>query len=433
METNPKFSHLAIILWLGFSIWLLSNLQAIPFHPDESTQIFMSSDFAGFFADPAKLIYNGEKDDLRQHYRLVDAPLTRYLIGLGRRLANLPGLAADWNWSFTWEQNQAAGALPDARLLLVARLSTAILAPLSLLLAYRIGKKLAGETCGLVTMILLGSNALFLLHTRRAMAESGLVLGVLFVLWCLTLAQEKPWLAGVALALAINAKQSALALLPVVMIAVCLIPGEVPGRFRKITQNLAWMLATLGVITLALNPFLWGRPVAAAQTALGERQLLVKRQVDMIRSISPEQVLDDSGKTGVGADCQPVSDAPSLRRGGQLPFGNRRHQHSLPGFTGQPAIPQPAGSRAGDGPDALGAACTAAEQPPPAAKGPSVCLAAGACLWSADSFSGAGRSPPLAALRNAPDPGCLPGLPGTGVAQIIDGLLAFSQGTYLRG
>ena len=156
---------------LVVTIFYLGGVQSVPFHPDESTAIFMSSDFETFFSKPSSLFWNpNNEQDLRQHYRELDAPLTRYLIGFGRWVTGQPATTNDWNWSASWDSNQQSGALPDPRLLLIARLSVAILFPFDLLLIFDAVRSMGNQLTAWASVILFVLNALILLHTRRAMA-----------------------------------------------------------------------------------------------------------------------------------------------------------------------------------------------------------------------------------------------------------------------
>src|SRR5512140_1759946 len=102
--------YLAVLL-VTLLYW--AGLASVPFHPDESTQIFMSADFDTLFRQPGSLAWSPTPaDPARQLYRLLDAPLTRDLIGAGRTLAGLPATSIDWNWSLTYADNAASGALP---------------------------------------------------------------------------------------------------------------------------------------------------------------------------------------------------------------------------------------------------------------------------------------------------------------------------------
>ena len=229
METFRSWALWPLLILL--TAFALSGTGEVPFHPDESTQLYMSRDFELLLSDPLSLAWTPDQSgDGRLHLRLVDAPLTKYLLGLGRSLVGLPALPADWDWSKTWEQNQAAGALPDPGLLLAGRLALTLLLPFSLLLVYQIGARMHGSLTGLLAALLLGLNALVLLHDRRAMAEAALTFGVLFALWSFLAGKRHPWLVGLGLAVVFNAKQTGLALLPVGLLAVALPDPEAPTR-----------------------------------------------------------------------------------------------------------------------------------------------------------------------------------------------------------
>jgi len=297
---KPKDFSRSWALWSLLALltaFALAGTTEIPFHPDESTQLYMSRDFELLLSRPLSMSWTPEQaGGGRSHLRLVDAPLTRYLLGLGRSLAGLPALPTDWDWSKTWDQNQAAGALPDPCLLLVGRLTLTLLLPFSLLLIYQVGSRMHGTLTGLVAALLLGLNALILLHDRRAMAEAALTFGVLFALWSFLVGKRHPWLIGLGLAIAFNAKHTGLILLPVGLLAVVLPDsGRLPGK------NLAWhrlvidwgqLLVVFGLVTWLLNPFLWRQPVQAVQAAIVERQELQKRQQADYKRLLPDATLE---------------------------------------------------------------------------------------------------------------------------------------------
>ena len=124
------WSVLLAIILLSILYW--SGLQVVPFHPDESTYIFMSGDLELVINNPGSLFWQPDQlTDFRMHYRLLDPPTSRYLVGIGRSLAGLSALPADWDWSLTWQQNQSAGALPDENLRIVSRAAVAIFVALA--------------------------------------------------------------------------------------------------------------------------------------------------------------------------------------------------------------------------------------------------------------------------------------------------------------
>ena len=313
-----------IFLLAGLTAFQLWGVSKVPFHPDEATYLFMSSDLEALFTRPGQLGFDPDKaDDPRQTYRTIDAPLTRYVLGLGRWAFGIAALPVDWDWGKTWDENAAAGALPSPELLLAGRLAMTLLMPLSLVLAYAIGLEMGGRWTGWAAALLLGLNALALLHGRRAMAEGVLIFGVLFAFWSFLRGGKHAWLAGLGMAIAFNSKQSALALLPVGVLAVVWTESILPRlksglenplkrmesttRFNgffvsatgfnrwhmgRIAGNLLQFLAVFGLVTLALNPIYWRNPVEAVQASLATRQDLLSRQVADAQRLAPGQVLD---------------------------------------------------------------------------------------------------------------------------------------------
>ncbi len=289
----------AIVLTVLFSIIYWSGISGVPFHPDESTYIFMSSDVELFFQQPSSLAWTpGSNSDPRQQYRLLDAPLTRDLIGIGRLVTGLPALKADWNWSLSWDQNSAAGALPSDNMLQAARFSVVWLFPLSLMFTYLAAKKLIDRQVGLIALVLLAANALVLLHTRRAMAESVLLFTVIFAFWGMVSLQNHPWLTAIPIALAFAAKHSTAGLILVGMIVV--IWRGLPGRKILAVKHLALYLLLFLGITFLLNPFMWADPIGAVQAAISARQDLLQRQVAEYTRLIPGQVMNSFPERALG-------------------------------------------------------------------------------------------------------------------------------------
>jgi 4-amino-4-deoxy-L-arabinose transferase-like glycosyltransferase len=285
-----------IILGLLTSFYLW-GVMTVPFHPDESTQLYMSGDLDQLLTNPLDLTFNPNvQGDIKQHYRLIDAPLTRYILGFGRTIGGFPALPADWDWSKTWNENVQIGALPSEDLLYTGRLAISLLLPLALLFLYLTGKQLEGGMTGLLAALFLGLSALVLLHGRRAMAEGALIFGVAFFLWSLFQSDRRAWLTGLAMAIAFNAKQSTLALSPVGLIAVAWLSDHASTDFKRIGANIAQYLGVFVLLTFALNPVFWNSPVQTIQIAIHERQDLLQRQVADTQRLAPEKVLDSPGE-----------------------------------------------------------------------------------------------------------------------------------------
>jgi 4-amino-4-deoxy-L-arabinose transferase-like glycosyltransferase len=287
-QNAPRLYILVFFLFLiPYSVFYIATISTVPFHPDESTQIYMSSDIDLMHSSFNQLFWQpGSSADLRQHYRLLDSPLTRYLIGIGRALTATPPLTADWDWSGSWLQNATNGALPSAQLLLIARLSVACLSLLSLVLIFDLLWTTFNPLLALVTVFILAFNPLFLLHTRRAMAESALIFFSLLSLVCMVRWSKYPIWVGIATALAFCSKQSAVVLVIPALIALLAQPDHKFSDLlsRLVKFSLAWVLTVI-----LLNPFCWLHPIEAVSEAYTQRLELTRQQQSMIYSVSPEK------------------------------------------------------------------------------------------------------------------------------------------------
>lgn len=299
MPGIKKANPLLFLYIIVFSLYYWASIPAVPFHPDESTQIFTSADVDDFMMNPQSLVWQAaQKEDLRQHYRELDAPLTRYAIGLGRKLAQYQPLPSDWDWTKTWEENVSAGAFPSKDLLSLARFSVAIFFPLTLWFIFNIGNAIRNPTSGWIAIIALSTNALVLLHTRRAMAESILLFSITFFLWMMICKPTMNWQLAFPAALAFNAKQSSAALLITGIITTIWSAQKSILWRQKGLRALWYILATVGIVIL-LNPFLWRHPYLAAMDTVNKRQELVNAQTSMIREVSPDHTLDSLPRRAV--------------------------------------------------------------------------------------------------------------------------------------
>ena len=233
------------------------------------------------------------------HYREIDPPFSRYLIGFGLMIAGQKPLDQDWDWSKSFQANSQAGVLPNTNQLFAGRLAVAALFPFSLVCAYYLGKKLHSPGLGWLSFGLIAINSLVLIHTRRAMAESGLLFGVLLsLLGAVAWRRQRFWLALPA-ALAFNAKYTALPLALIGLIAVVWdYQNQITPWKKKIVNAVIYCTLFLAV-TFALNPFLWNSPIQALKDAAVERDTLLERQREEIGQANSSQSLNTIGQRGV--------------------------------------------------------------------------------------------------------------------------------------
>jgi 4-amino-4-deoxy-L-arabinose transferase-like glycosyltransferase len=281
----------------------LWGVPGVPFHPDESTYLYMSRDFDLLFrqGNPAAVTWqaaNQAQDVIR--YRLLDGPLTHYLPGVGRLLAGYPqALPHDWDWSASWTTNAALGTLPDPGLLNAARWPAAALTVLSLLPLYGIGARLGGTATGLAACALYGLSGLVLLHGRRGMAEGPLLFFSLAAVWLFLRWPNRPILAGAATALAVAAKLTALVLLPVAGVALLWHPAMEAGSqlsWRARLQALCLWAISFGGLSWLVTPPLWSQPVAGLGAMIDARQQLLANQAGGLAAAAPGQVLGSIGQ-----------------------------------------------------------------------------------------------------------------------------------------
>jgi len=290
-EKKNRIFWISLLLFVGYALFYLGGLASVPFHPDESTQIYMSSDLDTMLHQFSDLFWQPEKAaDLKQHYHELDAPISRYLIGMGRLFTAQPPLSADWDWSKTWDQNQASGALPDNALLLASRFSVSLLTLLSLLFLFDLVRQTTNPYTALLAVIIYALNPLILLHTRRAMAESALMFFTILFLWGLIRFPQNALRHGAALALAFCAKQTAVLLVLPALVAISA-PAIKHNKLWQAASRFAIFLFTFAAICVLLNPFMWTDPLHAVTAALQDRQDLAARQQNMMASVSPEKAL----------------------------------------------------------------------------------------------------------------------------------------------
>jgi hypothetical protein len=286
----------ALILIPALTVIHLLGAASVPFHPDESSLLYESRDFEIWLSHPLDLAWGpGAAADDPQGYRALNSPLAKDILGLGRRLAGFgpQTVGVDWDWTKDWAANVRAGALPNPRLLLGARLASTILIVLTLLFIYMSGLLVSGRWTALLAVGLVGTNAVVLLHTRRAMAEGTLLFGVSLAVWGIVAARRHPWLAGLGAALAFAAKQSAAPLALVGLIAATWPRGGNSSGIQW-KQGLRFLVAAI-VLTAVLQPFFWLHPIGAARAMLDARRSFVASQVELTRAVSPHSVLESPG------------------------------------------------------------------------------------------------------------------------------------------
>ncbi|OGO18442.1 MAG: hypothetical protein A2Z14_03600 [Chloroflexi bacterium RBG_16_48_8] len=287
---------LLVFLFLVIAAIQINGISRIPFHPDEVSLLYQSRDFERFLTDPLSLTYHQNKEgELDQTYRVLNPPLPKYILAFGRRVAGfgVESVSVDWNWSLTWDENEAAGALPDPSLLTAARTASTLMVILSLPILYLCGRSIKSRNLGILALLLLGTHTLVLLHGRRAMAEGTLIFGVSLAILGILEGGKHPWLAGLGTAIAACAKMSAVILVPIGFLSVFWLPANLKDKKKWLLHHVTLFIATFVMLYLLFNPLLWSNPFQAIQAQWHERTQFLQGMVEEIETLAPDQILHD--------------------------------------------------------------------------------------------------------------------------------------------
>lgn len=268
--------------WAGY--------KAVPFHGDEADHLYKSIDFNVAFVQREPQALQVElpvQPDSTEHIRLltgnVHATLTGYALwSMGVQPQAWPkawyyGQPVDWNITQGhWPEQDALerGRLPHTLLVMLS-------VPLVFGLVWRLQPPAPFFTA-LVAALLVGTHPVWLLHGRRVMQESVLiVISIVLMLSAIEIAQR--WRYGCLPILAILSGLCVVAkptgLITVLSVFVAL--GLIALRQQNATYHLTalGMTGVASIITyFALTPALWGDPINVLHYTITERQTILRGQ-----------------------------------------------------------------------------------------------------------------------------------------------------------
>lgn len=319
------------IVWLTvLAAYILAGTALVPFHGDESTQIYMSRDYAYLFLDHDlnRVLYNPTPvSPTEQHLRLLNGTLPKVLIGLAWHASGLSpaDLNEQWDWGADWNYNQQTGHAPTSERLQLARWSSALLLAAGVVPLFFLGRALGGTRVAYLASLYYALHPVLLLNGRRAMMEGSVtffsLLVVLAGVWWLQALTPDPsahasgrgenaltpdpspsgrgessipskWMAatllGVTAGLALTSKHTAL-------FTVAAVFGVGGGRAlydwmkdsraggtRSIgSLQIIFAAIVTAVVFLALNPAWWSAPMQMPGVVLELRADLLQTQVNV--------------------------------------------------------------------------------------------------------------------------------------------------------
>lgn len=168
-------STVAILLGLVITlVWSFAGMAEVPFHADESNNIYMARYFDLFFL---KRDFLNPEWNATSWWAISHPPLAKYLIGFALFITghDFSALHEPWDFTLDKEVNLQLGNVPSASALMASRSLMTILFALSIVLcavaAYRVGGWPAAFVAGLV----LATSDLALRTLRRATPDAPLL------------------------------------------------------------------------------------------------------------------------------------------------------------------------------------------------------------------------------------------------------------------
>jgi len=297
-------------LWLlALTVYIFAGLDAVPFHGDEATLLFMSHDYHFLVQerDVERVLYTETPaDPSEQELRIINGTVPKMMMGLAWDLAGLTvhDLNDQWAWGFSdpqgewneWTWNHAFGHVPSDELLRAGRASSAALLALSAAVLFAITRWIVpARWAAWLASGLYVTHPAVLLNGRRSMMEGAMLLGatlVIFAAMGLLRAQARRgtrarWAWAVALGVAGGfalASKHTNALTVVIAFLVPLIEPllrrDRPGARFDLAHLARLVMAGVLVLAIfvALNPAWWSDPLEMPGRVVDARTRLLIAQ-----------------------------------------------------------------------------------------------------------------------------------------------------------
>lgn len=292
---------------IAVSIYILAGVPITPFHGDESTQIYMSRDYAYLFqqGDLGKVLYSDPPvSAAEQELRLLNGTIPKYLFGLAWDVSGfqVADVNEQWDWGASWDYNQQYGHAPSPELLVTSRWPSALLTVLGAVFVFALAYPFGGRVMAYAAVLLIALSPPVLVNGRRAMMEGALFAFSMMTLWAgvfwvrayeQSQSSRTRWLwtllLGVAGGLAVASKHPTVVTLGAVFVGCALasMVQAVQARFSPSAQRMLWLqagqLLIAGVLACGvfylLNPAWWGDPFGRPNDVLTLRRNLLGGQV----------------------------------------------------------------------------------------------------------------------------------------------------------
>lgn len=290
MTLTPKQRLMGMdALWLGLlTLYVLAGAAIVPFHGDESTQIFMGRDY---YHGLAEIVHDDSSriPATERHLRLLNGTIAKTIYGwiAASSAISLDELNNQWRWDKDYAYNRGSNRIPDSDLLHKGRLASALQLALAVWVFFGFARLTMGRPTAWLASALFALHPAVLLNGRRAMIEGSHLLGMMLVLLAAAwLMRRRPWWGylalGCAIGLAVAAKHPNVFAAALVFFACFSCDLAQTMRKQRGTARVWGRLLMTGLTALlvfyALNPGWWLAPLSTARTALQIRANLLRNQ-----------------------------------------------------------------------------------------------------------------------------------------------------------
>ena len=290
MMLTPKRRSMGMdALWLGLlTLYILAGAAIVPFHGDESTQIFMGRDY---YHGPAKIAHDDSSriPATERHLRLINGVIAKTIYGwiAASSDMSLDDLNNQWRWDKNYAYNRDTNRIPDGDLLYKGRLASAWQLALAVWVFFGFARLTMGRPTAWLASGLLALHPAVLLNGRRAMMEGSHLLGMMLILLAAAwLLRQRKWPAclalGCAIGFAVAAKHPNVFVAALVFFACFSFDLAQTMRKRRgiarVGGRLLMTCLTALLVFYALNPGWWLAPLSTARTAWRMRAHLLRNQ-----------------------------------------------------------------------------------------------------------------------------------------------------------
>jgi 4-amino-4-deoxy-L-arabinose transferase-like glycosyltransferase len=279
---------LDIVFLSALGGYVIAGLEKVPFHGDESSQIYLSRDYYTLFYEHnwSSIRVRGNLWRTREQYlRTMGGDINSYTVGLAWDLAgySVHDINYSWRWNNNvqypvdqWVFNLAYGNRPSNGLLYVSRISSTLFTVLSIVILYLIARTLSGSRLAAwVACLIYTTTPSILVNGRRATQEGALLFSTLLVILVaiqVIRVQARPaitwrrlgaWYLGLGAVsgFAVASKHSSATIIAAAFLTVAALPWlrmrEDKVFMRRHYYTLAAAVLVMGLIALMLMP-MWG-------------------------------------------------------------------------------------------------------------------------------------------------------------------------------